>query len=185
LTHNRLALLSVVFLVCFAGLASYLDEFDALIVADWGLASLWVSGILTVRFVASALGGLIAPKLQKLLATPRRIFLFCGLGSLSLLVFALLWREWALVFFGLSCVFMSGAEVLLVDTLQSEIREEGRATVMSFYGVLQNLFMIGFSLAYALILEIVPMQWAYVIFAVYGILGTAAFVILFKNNKEH
>jgi hypothetical protein len=72
-------------------------------------------------------------------------------------------------------MLMSIAEVLLVDAMQNEIKEEGRATVASFYGVGQNVAMIGFSLVYAGLTGMLALQLVYLLIALYGIAGGLGF----------
>ena len=179
---NMIALVVILFLVFFASLGSYLDEFDALIINDWGLGNLWVSVILTVRFVFVALGDILAPIVQKKVSSTRKIFLFCALACVFFTIFALIWNKYALLLFGLSFMIMAVAEILLVNVLQSKIKEEGRATVMSFYGVGQNVFMICFSLVYALLAGIFTLQQVYIIIASYGMIGGLCFYLVITSR---
>lgn len=181
--RSRPALIAVAFLVFFASLGAYLDEFDALIISDLKLPSIWVSGILTVRFIFVSLGDLIAPKIQSKFAGTRRIFLINICACICLFVFALLWHQYAIIFFGVACMLMAVTEILLVDAIQSGIKEEGRSTVMSFCSMGQNVFMVCFSLLYALLTGLFTLQQAYIIFAVYGIVGGLLFVLL-PNKKQ-
>ena len=183
LRRSRLALVCVLFLVFFASLGSYLDEFDALIINDFQLNSLWVSVILTVRFTFVALGSLCAAKLQSKLTSIGQIILLNGLACFLLGIFAMVWNQYAILVFGLSCMAMAAVEVLLVDRLQNEIKEEGRATVMSFYGAGQNVVMVGFSLLYALLLGLFSLQQTYLMLSVYGILGGLGFYLLYKKER--
>jgi hypothetical protein len=66
--------------------------------------------------------------------------------------------------------------------LQNEIKEEGRATVMSFYSIGQNIAMICFSLIYALLAGIFTLQQVYIIISVYGIVGGVVFYLLFGKR---
>ena len=178
LKGNMLALVSISFLILFAGLGNYLDEFDAFISNDWELHYVWVSIILTVRLAFVALGDILAPIAQKRISSVNQIFLLCGLGCVFLVIFAGIWNQYALPVFGVSFMILAVAEILLVNVLQSEIKEEGRATVMSFYGVGQNIAMICLSLVYALLAGIFTLQQVYIILSVYGIVGSIAFLIL-------
>jgi MFS family permease len=178
---NARLLAAVLFLVLFAGLGGYLDEFDALIISDFGLGGLWVSGILTVRFVFVALGGLLAPAIGKRISSPRKLFLLSALASVLLGVFSLIWNQYALPLFGLAFLLMAIAEVLLIDAMQREITEEGRATVTSIYGVLENLAMILFCLVYALLTGVLTLQQTYVVISIYGIVGGVGFCVLNKR----
>lgn len=175
LKDNRGAMISIVFLVLFVSLGEYMDEFDALIVHDFSLSNIWVSVILAVRFVFIALGDILAPILQKKITTLRQIFLFNGLACFFLVIFTLFWHQHVLWILGLGLMIMAISEILLVDALQNKIKEEGRATVMSFYGMGQNVVMIFFSLVYALLAGIFTLQQVYIIISVYGILGGVSF----------
>lgn len=175
LKDNRGAMISIVFLVLFVSLGEYMDEFDALIVHDFSLSNIWVSVILAVRFVFIALGDILAPFLQKKITSLRQIFLFNGFACFFLVIFNLFWHQYALWILGLGLMIMAISEILLVDALQNKIKEEGRATVMSFYGMGQNVVMICFSLVYALLAGIFTLQQVYIIISVYGILGGVSF----------
>ena len=177
---SSVALVSILFLVLFASLGGYLDEFDALIIIDWELYYVWVSVILTVRFAFIALGDILAPIVQKKISSIKQIFLLNGVACTLLTVFAVIWNNYAILIFGLSFMVMAITEILLVNTLQNEIREEGRATVMSFYGVGQNLAMICLGLVYALLAGIFTLQQVYIIISVYGIIGGLGFALLSK-----
>ena len=180
LKGSKLASISILFLVLFASLGSYLDEFDALIINDWERSNIWVSAILTIRFVFVALGDILAPLVQKKISSMKQLFLLGGLACMLLLSFSLLWNQYALLLFGLSFLVMTVTEILLVNTLQNEIKEEGRATTMSFYGIGQNVAMICFSVIYALLAGIFTLQQVYLILAIYGIVGGLGFSLLFQ-----
>ena len=175
---SSVALVSILFLILFASLGGYLDEFDALIIIDWELHYVWVSVILTVRFAFIALGDILAPVVQKKISSISQIFLLNGLACALLTIFAVIWNQYAILIFGLSFMIMAVTDILLVNTLQNEIREEGRATVMSFYGVGQNLAMIFFGLIYALLAGIFTLQQVYIMISIYGIIGGLVFILL-------
>lgn len=183
LKGNKTALCTVLFLVFFVCIGSYLDEFDALIINDFRLEPVWVSVILTVRFVFTALGNVLAPKIQKKMHSLHQIFIGTSVANVFLLLFALVWRQVALLFFGAAFMGMTICEVLLVNLLQSEIREEGRATVLSFYGVGQNIVMICFSLIYAQLADMFTLQQVYLILAVYGMVGGMMFFLGMKARR--
>jgi len=174
---SGIALVSILFLVLFASLGGYLDEFDALIINDLGLSNIWVSAILTVRFGFIALGDILAPLVQKKISSIKQIFIFNGLGCAFLTVFAVIWNQYVILIFGLAFMVMAITEILLVNALQGEIKEEGRATVMSFYGVGQNVAMICFSLIYALLAGVFTLQQVYIIISIYGIVGGLVFYL--------
>jgi len=181
---SRIALVSILFLVLFVSLGSYLEEFDALIINDFQLSKIWVSVILTVRFVFIAIGNLLASKIQKKASSIKRIFLVNGLACAFLLGFAIIWNQYAILVFGLPFLIMAITEVLLVNTLQNEIKEEGRATVMSFYSVGQNVAMIAFSLIYALLAGIFSLQQVYFIISIFGIAGGLCFYLFTKIKPK-
>jgi len=180
---SRLALVSISFLVLFASLGSYLDEFDAIIINDFQLSNIWVSVILTVRFAFVALGDILAPAVQKKISSIRQIFLLNSLACALLTVFALVWNQFAIPMFGLAFMLMAVTEILLVNALQDEIKEEGRATVMSFYSIGQNMAMICLSLVYALLAGIFTLQQVYLIISIYGIAGGVGFYLLSKTVR--
>ena len=183
LKGSKIALVSLLFLVLFASLGNYLDEFDAIIINDFGLGNIWVSVILTVRFAFIALGDILAPMVGKKIASIKQIFLLNGLACVLLTVFALVWNQFAIPIFGLASMVMAITEILLVNALQEEIKEEGRATVMSFYSVGQNIAMICFTLIYALLAGIFTLQQVYLMIAIYGIVGGLGFYLLFRAIK--
>ena len=180
---SKVALFSIIFLVFFASIGSYMDEFDALIANDWDLHYVWVSVILTVRFIFVAIGDLLAPMVGKKVSTIKGIFLLNGFSYLILLAFVFFWSHYFLLVFGLAFLMMTVTEILLVNVLQNEIKEEGRATVMSFFGMGQNAVMIGFSLIYALLAGWFTLQQVYLIFSVYGIVGGIIFYLFARTLK--
>jgi len=180
---SGIALVSILFLVLFASLGGYLDEFDALIINDFGRSNIWVSVILTVRFAFIALGDILAPMVQKKISSIRQIFLLNGLACAVLTIFALVWNQYVILVFGLAFMLMAITEILLVNALQNEIKEEGRATVMSFYGIGQNLGMICLGLVYALLAGIFTLQQVYIMIAIYGIIGGLGFYLLFRTVR--
>ena len=179
---SPLALASILFLVLL-GIGPYMDEFDAFIANDWNISALWVSGILVVRFSFTALGDIIAPKLEKKFTSIHQIFLFNALACIILTIFALIWSWYAILFFGIAFMCMAITHILLVNVIQREIKEEGRATVMSFFSVGQNIAMIGFSLVFALLAGLFSVQQIYIVISVYGILGGIGFCLLFRKVK--
>ena len=180
---NGVALLCVLFMVFFVSLGSYLDEFDALIINDFQLSHIWVSVILTVRFVFIALGDLLAPVVQKRISSLKQLFLVNALACSLLILFAVLWQPYAIFMFGFCFMLMTVTEVLLMNALQNSIKEEGRATVISFYGIGHNMVMVGFSLVYALLSGLFRLQTVYLIIAVYGLVGGLGFYLLSKVRK--
>lgn len=176
---SKKTLISILFLILFACIGTYLDEFDALIINDLKLDNIWVSILLGVRFVFVALGDILATTIQKKISSIKQLFLVNILANLCLLSFAVMWNQYAFLLFGISFMIMASSEILLVDILQNEIKEEGRATVISFYGAGQNIVMICFSLLYALLAEIFTLQQIYIIISIYGIVGGLSFFLLF------
>jgi MFS family permease len=180
---RHVVLILILFSILFASFCGYLDEFDALIINDLELNYVWVSIILTVRFVFTAFGNLLAPIVQKIISSMRQVFLLSGLSGGFLIIFAALWHQYALIFFGLSAMVMAVTEILIINALQHEITEEGRATVLSFLSIGQNIVMICFSLIYALLADIFPLQQVYVLFSVYAIAGGFVFFLFCKKIR--
>jgi len=180
---SRVALVSILFLVLLASLGSYLDEFDPLIINDFGLSYIWVSVILVIRTAFVALGDILAPYVGKKIKSIRHIFLLNALASIMLISFAIVWNRSLIPVFGIGFMIMAITEILLVNMLQNEIKEEGRATVMSFYGIGQNIAMICLTLVYALLVGIFPLQYFYIIISIYGITGGLLFYIYAKKSK--
>jgi len=181
---NTIALVSVLFFVMVASIGGYLDEFDAFIINDFQLNNTWVSVILAVRFIFIAIGDLLAPYVQKRISSVRQVFLITGFAFVLLLGFTLIWSQFALLIFGVAFMVTAIAEILLVNTLQNEIQEEGRATVMSFCSIGQNLVMVCFSLIYALLAGFFTLQQVYLIISIYGIVGGIVFFLLSKIIKN-
>lgn len=178
---SSIVLLSISFLVFFASLGDYMDEFDALIIYDLGLNNVWVSVILTVRFVFTALGGAVAPFIKDRVSSSRQLFLLYGLACIILAIFAIIWHPYAFTILGLAVMGMAVTEILFVTKLQEEIKEKGRATVMSFYGIGQNIVMIGFSLIFAWLSKLFTLQQVYLLLSFYGLLGGLSFYLFMKR----
>jgi len=184
---NRFALATIVFLVLFSSIGAYMDEFDALIANDWNISKLWISGILVVRFIFVALGDILAPiiekkiiekKTEKKIISVRQVFLLNSIACILLAIFSVVWNWYAILFFGISSMLMAITQILLINTLQREIREEGRATVMSFYSAGQNIAMICLTLVFAVLAEAFTLQQVYAIISVYGVIGSLIFCVL-------
>jgi len=182
---SSLAIIAILFIILFASLGGYLDEFDALIINDFGLSNIWVSVILSVRFAFVALGDILAPMVQKKITSVKQLFLLNCLACAVLTVFALVWNRYAILIFGLAFMVMAIVEILLVNILQNEIKEEGRATVMSFCGVGQNIIMICLSLVIALLAGIFTLQQVYIIISIFGIVGGLSFYLLPRVIKPN
>jgi MFS family permease len=184
LKGNKAALGFILFLALFASLGAYLDEFDALIINDFKLNTIWVSVILTIRFVFLALGDILAPFVQRKIRSTQQVFIVFVLSCIMLAGFSLIWNQFAILIFGISIMIMAITEILLIDSLQNEIKEEGRSTIMSFYGVCQNIVMIFFSLMYALLAKTLSLNLVYMIIAFYGIIGGISFFAMQKAKKS-
>ena len=180
---SKVAFFSIIFLVFFASIGSYMDEFDALIANDWDLHYIWVSGILTIRFIFVAIGDLLAPIVGKKVVSIKGIFLLNGFSYIILLTFTLLWSHFFLLVFGIAFMVMTITEILLVNVLQNEVKEEGRATVMSFFGMGQNTVMIVFSLVYAVLAGLFTLQQVYLILSIYGLIGGLSFYLFARIMK--
>jgi len=178
--NNPLAIIITLFLIMFASLGGYFDEFDALIINDFDMVLIWVSVILTVRFVFVALGDLAAPWIERRIKNTRQLFLLAALGCVSLLVFGWFWHIYFLLAFGLTAFLLEITSIVFVNKLQSVVKEEGRATVMSFFGVGSNLAMIVFGLIFAALAGMMPLQMVYIFISIYGIAGCLCFYIYAK-----
>ena len=181
--RSKVALVAILFLMLFASLGGYLDEFDALIINDFELNIVWISVIMTVRFGFIALGDILAPIVGKRLSSIKHMFLLGALACVFLVAFAVVWNIYAILLLGLAFMVMAVVDVLLVNVVQNEINEEGRATVMSFYGVGQNIGMICFALVFAMLAGWFSLQWVYVIVSLYGIVGSLVFWMLGRYAK--
>ena len=144
---------------------------------------MWITVIFVVRFAFVALGDVLAPIVQKRGSSIKQIFLLSGLAFIFLATFAAIWNQFALPIFGVSVMILTIAQILLMNALQSEIKEEGRATVTSFIGVGQNLVMICFSLVFALLAGIFALHQVYIIIAIYGVIGSVGFCLLYKAKN--
>ena len=171
---NRVILAGIVFLVFVVGVTDYLDEYDALVIDDFQSGYIWISVILTVRFLSVAAGNRVAPIVKGRLKSKYGGFLLAMAASLFLLLFSLAWRQCAIPALGAACFIMTVTDVLQIDRIQSEIGEEGRATVMSIYSMAQNAVMILFSLAYALLSSVYDLRTVYIIISIYCVTGAAA-----------
>ena len=181
---SGIVIISLTSLVLLANIGGYLDEFDALIINDWELNYIWVSVILTIRLGFVAVGDLLAPLVQKKLTSIKQIFQLNLLGGIILIVFSTFWYPYFLLLFGLAFMIMTISEILLINIIQQQIKEEGRATVMSFYGIGQNFVMIGFTLLFAVLAGIFTLQHIYIIISGYCLVGSAFFWLISKSRSR-
>jgi MFS family permease len=161
----------MLFLVFIISTTDYLDEFEAMIIDDFKLGYIWVSIILTVRFIFVAIGNHIAARIEKKFKSKNNTFVLAITASVFLLVFSMIWNQYAIPALGIGCMIMTIAEVIQINVIQSEIQEEGRTTVMSIYSIGQNVVMIAFSLTYALLAGIFSLQTVYIIISAYCAAG--------------
>ena len=178
---NTLAFLFGVFLVIFASMGSYLEEFDAFIAIDFDRGNVWIAVVLAIRFAFVAVGDLLAPWFEKKLKSNTQIIFISLIGYAILGVFAFIWYLFALVLFGLSFMFLAIAGVLTTQKLQSEVKEEGRATIMSFVGLSQALMMILVSLVFGALAGVFTIRQVYFIFIAFGIVGGLVMVPLVRR----
>jgi len=175
---NLKVLISMVFLITVIGIWAYLDEYDALIIDDFGQAYIWISVIFTVRYLFIALGNHLAPAVERKISAKSKTFIFTVAASLFLLAFSLVWNRYAIPLLGIYGMIMNIAELTQKNMIQGEISEEGRATVMSLYGIGQNIAMIAFSLIYAFLSGVFSLKTVYAIIAVYCIAGTIVLYLI-------
>ena len=168
---NSKILISMIFLIFIISIIDYLDEYDALIIDDFKLGYIWISVIFTVRFICIAIGNYIAPKIEEKFKSENKSFILAIIASLFLLVFSMMWNQYAILILGIGCMIMTVADVMQINIIQKEINEEGRATVMSIYSIGQNITMIIFCLIYALLSDIYSLKMVYIIISIYCIIG--------------
>ena len=176
---NSNILLGMIFLVFVVSITDYLDEYDALIIDDFGLEYIWISVIFTVRFVFIAIGNRIAPKIEAKFKTKSKALILAIAASFFLLVFSILWNRYAILALGIGCMIMTIADIIQINIIQGEIKEEGRATVMSIYSIGQNAVMILFSLTYAFLSSKYNLKTVYMAISIYCMAG--ALIMYFIN----
>ena len=176
---NSNILVSMTFLVFVVSIIDYLDEYDALIIDDLKLGYIWISVIFTVRFAFVAVGNHIAPKIDEKFNSNNKGFILAIISSLFLLIFSMIWNQYAIPVLGIGCMIMTIADVIQINIIQREIKEEGRATVMSIYSMAQNAVMIIFSLTYFMLSNIYSLKTVYIVLSVYCVIG--AVLMYFVN----
>jgi len=182
---NSKIFISIIFLIFIVSMMDYLDEYDALIIDDFQLGYIWISVIYTVRFLFVALGNHIAPKVEEKFTSKNKTFILAIISSLFLFTFSMIWNQYAILVLGIGCMLMTIVEVLQINTIQREIKEEGRATVMSIYSIGQNVVMIIFSLLYALLSGFYSLKMVYIIISVYCVIGAALmYFIHYRQIKK-
>ena len=183
-SKNIKVLLGIILLVMIICITGYSDEFDPLIIDDFGLGYIWVSIFFVVRFIFIALGERFAAIIEKILKSKHKVFILSGIASIFFIAFSILWNQYAIIIFGFFCMAMTIAKVIQINIIQNEIDEEGRATVMSIYSLFQNLAMIVFCSIYALLSSNYSLRFSYIIISVYCIVGVIVlFAINFTRNK--
>ena len=177
---NSKIFIGMILLVFIFGITGYSDEYDALIISDFGLDYIWLSIIFGIRFICIAIGSRFADAVDKKINIKNKTFLLGSAGGVFLLFFSRVWNSHALVIFGIFCMFITIAEIIQINIVQGEINEEGRATVMSLLGVCQNIAMILFSLTYAALSNGYRLKTLYAFISLYCIAGTA--LLFFINT---
>jgi len=180
--ESKVAFIIIAFIILVVSIGSYLDEFDAVIIADFELELFWVTGIFMIRFAFIALGDLLAPRVEKHLNQLKSIIPLAGVGCVFLGVFALLWHPFAMVIFGLPFLVLAIVNILLVNRLNQEMKEEARATVMSVVRVGQNFGMIVLALVYGWLSGILALQYTYLFIALFGVVTTGVFLFIAKKK---
>jgi len=177
-----LGMVFLIFVICIS--TEYSDEFDALIIDDFGLGYIWLSIIFGIRFVLLAAGNHFADVIEKKIKFKNKVFILGLVGSGFMLAFSLIWNSYVLIIFGIFCMVMTVAEVIQMNVIQNEINEEGRATVMSLFGICQNIAMILFSSTIALLAGMYDLRMCYIIISMYCIIATAILFFVFIINKR-
>jgi MFS family permease len=174
--NNSKILIGMILLVAVTGITGYSDEFDPLIINDFGLGYIWISIFFVTRFLFIALGERFASVAAKIIKSKNEVYLLSGLASVLFILFCVTWNQYVIVLFGISCMIMTMAEVIQVEIIQNEIEEEGRTTIMSIYGLFQNLAMILFCSVIAILSNAYNLRWTYIFISVFCFSGV---IILF------
>jgi MFS family permease len=185
LNNSRLFLGLIILVFVISIISSYSDEYDPLIINDFGLGYIWVSVIMILRFAFIAMGERFASSFEKKFKSKNFVLVFSGLASVLYLIFSIIWNQYALMVFGFLCMIMTVAEVIQIKYIQEGINEEGRTTVMSIYGMLQNVVMIFYSTFLAFLTNAFSLRICYILISVYCIIRTAImFIIKFIVNNR-
>lgn len=174
---SKVAPIIIAFIVLVVSLGAYLDEFDALIIADFELDLYWVTVILVIRLLFMVIGDILAPIAEKYITSFRGLIGITGIGCLLLGLFAWMWKPLALIIFGFPFMIFTMVNVILINKLNQEIKEEARATIMSVIRVGQSLGMIILALIFGWLTCIVGMQQTYLIIVGFGIVCSILFAL--------
>ena len=174
---NRLSRFVGLFILLIVTLGGYLDEFDALIIADFDLDFYWVTIIFMIRFAFMALGDLVAPKVEAKLRNLSQVIVVSAIGIVILGMFAYIWQPLGLVMFGIPFFILSIANVVLVGRLNHEIDEDARATILSILRTGQSVGMVIFALIFGWLAGVTTLQMTYKIIAIYGVVMCGVFYL--------
>jgi len=183
---NSIVFMGIITFVLVIGMASYIDEFDPLIINDFGLGYIWLSIIFGIRFIFIAIGNRIASAVDNKILSKNKVFMLSAIAGIFLLVFSIFWNQYALLVFGIFCMLMSIAEVIQINAIHKEINEEGRTTVMSILDLFHNLAMIVFCSVYALLLNNHSLRMCFIMVSLYTIAGVIViFLISALSKRSH
>ncbi len=130
-----------------------LDEYDTLFATLHGVPLAWVGIWGALRFSFEGVGGVLAPRLSRLLGddNPPRFGLWLAAAGVGLLAGTLTGRHALLplyfVFFGM----MAAAEVVFQGYVQRRVTSSGRATVGSLVSFVSEVLGIGVLLLYGVV----------------------------------
>jgi len=164
---------------------AYTDEFDPLIIDDFGLGYIWVSIIFLVRFGFIALGERFAAVIEQKIKTNHKVFILAGIACILFLLFSVLWNQYIILIFGLFCMIMTIAELIQITVIQNEIDEEGRATIMSIYNLFQNLAMIVFCTIYAALSNAFSLRICYILISLYCMFGVVVLFLILPDSRKN
>ncbi len=172
-------------------MAGVLDEYDAMIATDYGLAMAGVGVWAAIRFIMAALGSYFAHHMRRITERTFHIknrfatvALLSLLGAISLAVAGLSRSIIVMALYGLYYLIMSVTEVLYEDYIQQRIEDEGRSTVHSIISLVNNLYGIMCFGILGLVLGVVSLHGMLVGIACYSIAITVILTIVYTRVKR-
>lgn len=152
-------------------LRSAQNEYAGLLFVALGLTAIPIGYATAVKWVASSLGQVLAPKIG------RRALKLTPAFFVAFIVFSLIHSGWSLVFFYLAgflySVITNQAEAAVQDNTPSEIR----ATVLSVLTFASNLILVPLSLLFGWIADKSNVFNAYLMIAIVGLVYVAVWAV--------
>jgi MFS family permease len=153
------ALLTLAFLAILGiGIVDIIDEYDQLIASEYGLNLALIGVWGGIRYFLEALGNRLAYRFKGLLSLTGirnpfyAVCALCVFCSFLLGVAGLSGHTMAMPFYGLFYLISASARIIMEDTLQQKIEEQGRSTVHSMLSLAHNGFGVVLFSFFALIL---------------------------------